>query len=130
MNENEWLAMRGLVDILCAILIFTRFFWYSAQLQNARARFVQLSLLTILIIALQWLGVWSWREIAAALKLLPVYWPLLAIIIYLAVRSARLNRRLERAEFENDWRRAYQEVLIEELQQQGSTAPPPPSAEQ
>jgi hypothetical protein len=125
-NEQEWLAMRGFVDIVFGALLVSRFLYHSAQLQSLRARLAQLTVLSLLLAILELIGVWSWREIVAATKVLPVVWPVFAVSLYLTYRTFRLWRNLQKAKFEIDWRREYQEVLMKQLEQSGRSAPDPP----
>jgi hypothetical protein len=128
-TENNWLAMRGLLDIVLAIWLFGRFLWHTSDIPGWRARWAQLTIISILLLVLQWLGVWNWQEVSAAVRLLPVIWPLLVVFGYFAFKAYRLSQRIQQIEFEIDWRREYQEVLMEQLEQNGQTAPPPPQKE-
>jgi hypothetical protein len=122
-NENEWLAMRGFVDIVFGSLLVGRFLWHSSQLPGRRARLAQLMALSVVLLLLEKLGVWSWREIGAAARMVPIVWPLVAIALYFVYRTFRMWHRLQRAQFEIDWRREYQEVLMQQLEQSGRPAP-------
>ena len=124
MTDEARLAMRGLIDIVLGGWLINRFFWHTTQMPASRARWVQLTIISLLLFLLKWLGVWSWQEIGAAINLTPVIWPIVFLLLYLLYRNYKLSTSLEKAEFEIDWRREYQEVLMEELEQKGRPIPP------
>jgi hypothetical protein len=124
-NENDWLAMRGFVDIVLGGLILSRFIGHSSQLPDRRARFALFMLLSLLLAIFERLGVWNWREITAAARMLPIVWPLVAVALYFIYRSYRLSRHLDRAYFEIDWRKEYQEELMQQLEKAGHPLPSP-----
>ena len=127
MNEQEWSAMRGFVDIALGALIIGRTLHHSSQTAGFRARLAQLTVMTLLLAVLEMLGLWSLREIQAALKMLPVVWPLVVVILFLAYWALKYRSRIRRMQFEIDWRKEYQEVLMEQLERGGGSVPAPPT---
>lgn len=123
MTESELLAMRGFLDIILGSWLIRRF-WDQSTTTSSSAKWVQLIIISLIMLLLQVLGVWSWREILAVLKSLPIIWPLVALLFYLLYRNYQLNTQIAQAEFEIDWRKEYQEVLLETLEKQGATIPP------
>src|SRR5262245_43495695 len=101
--------MRGLLDIVLGGWLISRFVWHTTELPGWRARWAQLTIISLLLALLEWLGVWSWTELLAACRLIPVIWPLLLLLGFFIYRTLRLTRTVARAEFEIDWRREYQE---------------------
>ncbi|MBL8196617.1 MAG: hypothetical protein JNM06_22685, partial [Blastocatellia bacterium] len=93
---------------------------------NLRQRFAQITIVSLLLLLLQWLGLWSWQEVLAALKTMLVIWPVLLVLLYLIYQNYLLQNIVEKAEFEVDWRKEYQEVLLQELEAQGKEIPPAP----
>lgn len=128
MSETELLAMKGYLNILLGIWLMRRFLAHSSEF-GFKLRFAQITVISFLLLILQFLGVWSWREIVAAFKFAPIIWPLILMILYLAYKNYLLSQSAERAEFEIDWRREYQEVLIQELEGKGKEVPLPPEKE-
>jgi hypothetical protein len=124
-NENDWLAMRGFVDIVLGGFLISRFIGHSSELPDRRARLALFMLLSLLLAIFERLGVWSWREITTAAKMLPIVWPLVAIALYFIYKSFKLSYKLERAQFEIDWRREYQEELMQQLERAGHPLPAP-----
>ncbi|MBI4854112.1 MAG: hypothetical protein HY819_20135 [Acidobacteria bacterium] len=125
MSETELLVMKGYLDIVLGSWLMRRFLAYSSEF-GFKLRFAQVTIISFLLLILQLLGVWHWNEVVTAFKFLPVVWPLLLVILYLAYQNYLLSQTTERAEFEIDWRREYQEVLIQELEGRGKEIPPPP----
>lgn len=122
MNQSEWLAMRGFLDVVFLWLLVARFA-SGAVVGSRRMLFLQLFLLSLIITALQLLGLWSWAELRAAASLLPVVWPLLLVIGYLIYTRERLAREHRKTEFELAWRKEYLEVIEEELEKRGWKLP-------
>ena len=115
MSEQEWLAMRGFVDIVLGALLVGRLLWHSTQLPSLRARMALFTVVSLFLAVLELLGVWSLREVGAAAKMLPIVWPIIAIAVYLTLKSIKMWRELQRAQFEIDWRRD----LMQQLEQAG-----------
>ena len=114
MSEQEWLAMRGFVDIVLGAVLVGRLLWHSTQLPSLSARLALFTVVSLFLALLELLGVWSLREVAAAARMLPIVWPIIAITIYLTVKSIRMWRELQRAQFEIDWRRDLMQQLEQE----------------
>ena len=125
MSETELLAMRGYLDILLGIWLMRRFLAHSSEV-GFKLRFAQITIVSFLLLILQFLGVWRWQEVIAAFKLLPTIWPVILVLLYLGYQNYVLSQTMEQAEFEIDWRREYQEVLIQELEGKGKEVPLPP----
>lgn len=125
MSEIEIIAMRGWIDIFLVAWLLKRFLVYAPDI-NLRQRFAQITIVSLLLLLLQWLGLWSWQEVLAALKTMLVIWPVLLVLLYLIYQNYLLQSSLEKAEFEVDWRKEYQEVLLQELETQGKEIPPAP----
>jgi hypothetical protein len=119
MSEQEWLAMRGFVDIALCALLLSRLLWHSTQLPSLQARLAMFTVVSLFLALLELLGVWNWREIVAAARMLPIVWPIIALALYLTFKSIKMWRDLQRAQFEIDWRREYQESLLQQLEQGG-----------
>lgn len=124
-SEIEIMAMRGWLDIFLVAWLLKRFLVYAPDI-NLRQRFAQITIVSLLLVVLQWLGVWNWKEVLAALKTMLVIWPVLFVLLYLIYQNYLLQNIVEKAEFEVDWRKEYQEVLIQELEAQGKEIPPAP----
>jgi hypothetical protein len=124
-TETELLAMRGWLDLLFGFWLIKRFVIYSLEF-SIRLRLTQFLVISFLLFVLQILGVWHWAEVIAAFKIIPVIWPILLFLLYLGYQNRLLTQNLEKAEFEVDWRREYQEVLIQELEGKGQQVPSPP----
>ncbi len=122
MNQSEWLAMRGFLDVVLLGLLVARFA-SNGLTGSRRLLFLQLFLLSIVLTVLQLLGLWSWEELRAAAGLVPVVWPLLVVIGYLAYSRQRLAEKYQKINFELDWRREYQETIEEELERRGWKLP-------
>src|SRR5262245_20277202 len=90
MSEQEWLAMRGFVDIVLGAVLVGRLLWHSTQLPSLSARLALFTVVTLFLALLELLGVWSFREVAAAARMLPIVWPIIAITIYLTVKSIKM----------------------------------------
>ncbi|MBK7993888.1 MAG: hypothetical protein IPK14_10855 [Blastocatellia bacterium] len=125
MSEIEIIAMRGWIDIFLVAWLLKRFLVYAPDI-NLRQRFAQITIVSLLLLLLQWLGLWSWQEVLAALKTMLVIWPVLLVLLYLIYQNYLLQNIVEKAEFEVDWRKEYQEVLLQELEAQGKEIPPAP----
>lgn len=125
MSEIEIMAMRGWLDIFLVVWLLKRFLVYAPDI-NLRQRFAQITIVSLLLVVLQWLGVWNWKEVLAALKTMLVIWPVLLVLLYLIYQNYLLQNIVEKAEFEVDWRKEYQEVLLQELEAQGKEIPPAP----
>jgi len=126
-SEIEIMAMRGWLDIFLVVWLLKRFLVYAPDI-NLRQRFAQITIVSLLLVVLQWLGVWNWKEVLAALKTMLVIWPVLLVLLYLIYQNYLLQNIVEKAEFEVDWRKEYQEVLLQELEAQGKEIPPAPVA--
>jgi hypothetical protein len=124
-TELEMLAMKGYLDIVLGVWLMRRFLAHSSDF-GFKLRFAQTTIISFLLLILQFLGVWHWNEIVAAFKFLPVIWPIILVLLYLAYKNRLLSQIAEKTEFEIDWRREYQEVLMEELEGKGKKIPPPP----
>jgi len=124
-SETELLAMKGYIDIVLGSWLMRRFLAHSSEF-GFKLRFAKITIVSFLLLILEWLGVWHWREVLAAFKLLPTIWPVILVLLYLAYQNYFLSQNVERAEFEIDWRREYQEVLIQELESKGKEVPLPP----
>jgi len=124
-SEIEIIAMRGWIDIFLVAWLLKRFLVYAPDI-NLRQRFAQITIVSLLLLLLQWLGLWSWQEVLAALKTMLVIWPVLLVLLYLIYQNYLLQNIVEKAEFEVDWRKEYQEVLLQELEAQGKEIPPAP----
>lgn len=125
MTEVELLAMRGWLDLLLCFWLIKRFVIYSTEV-SMRLRWTQITVISFLLFVLQLLGVWHWAEVMTAIKMVPIIWPIVLFLLYLGYQNHLLSKTLEKAEFEVDWRREYQEALIQELEGQGKQVPPPP----
>lgn len=125
MNQSEWLAMRGFLDVVLLGLLVARFA-SNGVTGSRKLLFLQLFLLSIVLTVLQLLGLWSWEELRAAARLVPVVWPLLVVIGYLAYSRQRLAEKYQKISFELAWRREYQEVIEEELERRGWKLPQKP----
>jgi hypothetical protein len=125
LGETELLAMKGYLDIILGVWLMRRFLAHSSEF-GFKLRFAQITIISFLLLILEWLGVWHWREVVAAFKLLPTIWPVIIVLLYLAYQNYFLSQHIEKAEFEIDWRREYQEVLIQELEIKGKEVPLPP----
>lgn len=125
MNQSELLAMRGFLDVVLLGLLVARFA-SNGVTGSRKLLFLQLFLLSIVLTVLQLLGLWSWEELRAAARLVPVVWPLLVVICYLAYSRQRLAEKYQKISFELAWRREYQEVIEEELERRGWKLPQKP----
>lgn len=126
MEQSALLALRGLLDIILGCWLAVRFSQVATSMPTLRTRLVQMTLFILVVIFLEWIGIWHRYEVVAAFSLLPIIWPLLLIMGWLAYRAYRLRQKVAKLEFEVDWRREYQDVIMEELEKDGKVVTPPP----
>lgn len=113
------MAMRGIIDVLLCLVLFYRFQHSFSQFQSRVTQIVYLFIFSIVLFLLELLGLWHLEDVKVALQMMVVFWPLVILAIYLKYKNNRLQKQIGKMQFEIDWRKEYQEVVMEELDKMG-----------